>query len=208
MNLENDGERMDINYYKIDYNNLDVYQKSHYKRYVYAKSLIQKDEYVADMACGTGYGSMMLSENCKKVDGFDIDEITIDEIKKRYEAQSNVCFYSKNLLDINEYNKYDCIVSFETIEHFTPEEIKKLIKTFHYALKDKGRLIFSTPYDQQQCINSMKYHRIFKIKEEHIKKITNELFDINSFMYQNYDNHDLESNLPYKHFIICVATKK
>ena len=198
---------MDIDYYNLDYNNLDIYQKSHYKRYVFAKSLIQKDDYVADMACGTGYGTMLISENCKKIEGFDIDEITINEIKKRYEKASNVSFYSNNLLDVKEYNKYDRIISFETIEHFSPEEIKKLMKVFHSCLKNEGKLIFSTPYDQEQCIHSMKFHRTFKIKEEHIKKITNGLFDIDFFMYQNYDNHELETHLPYKHFIICVATK-
>ena len=99
MNLENDGERMDINYYDINYDRFDMYQKSHYKRYEMAKTLVKEDYIVADMACGSGYGSLMLSENCKEVHSVDIDKITIDEISKRYNKESKVKFYNKNLLD-------------------------------------------------------------------------------------------------------------
>ena len=84
INLENNGERMDINFYKMDYNSFDMYQKSHYKRYEFVSTLIDKDDVVGDMACGSGYGSIMLSKKCKQVFGYDIDKTTVNEIKNRY----------------------------------------------------------------------------------------------------------------------------
>ena len=71
MDLENDGERMDINYYNMDYNSFNIYQKSHYKRYEMAKTQVKENYIVGDMACGSGYGSLMLSETGKEVYGVD-----------------------------------------------------------------------------------------------------------------------------------------
>ena len=80
MNLENGGERMDINYYNMDYNNFNIYQKSHYKRYEFAKNFLLGNEVVGDFACGSGYGSVMMSEKSNFVYGHDICDITINEI--------------------------------------------------------------------------------------------------------------------------------
>lgn len=206
-NLENNGERMDIDYYTIDYDKLDMYQKSHYKRYEFATTQISVDDVVGDMACGTGYGSMMISKKCKEVKGYDIDSTTINEIKKRYENEGNVNFELKNLLDIEEIDVYDKIISFETIEHFNPQEISILINKFHKALKVGGKLIFSTPYNQEKSNDSMKYHRTFYIMEETIKNILNGLFEVENFQYQDYATHNLKGDTGIKHFIICVAKK-
>lgn len=207
MNLENNGERMDINYYDMNYNNFNMYQKSHFKRYEMAKKLIKEDYIVADMACGSGYGSMMLSENCKEVHGVDIDEITINEIKERYGNENKVFFYNKNLLDIDFENKFDMIVSFETVEHFEESDIDKLMHNFHKSLKDGGKLLFSTPYDQEKSRASMKWHKTFYITEDKIKNLIEKYFKIEDIWYQDYKTHDLNQDGMVKHFIICETKK-
>jgi 2-polyprenyl-3-methyl-5-hydroxy-6-metoxy-1,4-benzoquinol methylase len=207
INLENNGERMDIDFYSMDYNGFDGYQKSHYKRYEFATTKLNKEDIVGDMACGSGYGSMMLSKNCKEVQGYDIDEITVNEIKKRYINESNINFGVMNLLDITDENKYDKIISFETVEHFTPEEIKILMSKFHKALKKDGRLIFSTPYNQERSIFSMKFHKTFYITEDVIKEMVKGLFEVEQTHYQDYDTHEFKGNNGVKHFIICEVKK-
>jgi 2-polyprenyl-3-methyl-5-hydroxy-6-metoxy-1,4-benzoquinol methylase len=208
INLENDGERMDIDYYNLNYDELDMYQRSHYHRYLFAKNNIYTTDVVGDMACGSGYGSLMMSENCKEVHGFDIDRTTIDEINLRYKDCNKTIFKCKNLLDIDEENKYNVIVSFETIEHFTPEELPKVISTFHKALLPNGRLIFSTPWNQEKSQASMKHHKSFYITETIIETLLSDLFNIEKFGYQDYDTHHIKNDDGYKHFIICIATKK
>jgi 2-polyprenyl-3-methyl-5-hydroxy-6-metoxy-1,4-benzoquinol methylase len=208
INLENDGERMDIDYYNLVYDNLDTYQKSHYHRYLFIKNNISPTDIVGDMACGSGYGSMMLSENCKSVYGYDIDQTTIDEVKIRYKNCDKVNFQCKNLLDVTDENFYDVIVSFETIEHFTPEEIPKVIEMFHRALRLGGRLVFSTPWNQEKSHASMKHHKSFYITESTIEDFLRETFVIEKFGYQDYDTHHIKKDDGYKHFVLCVATKK
>lgn len=208
INLENGGERMDIDFYSMNYDNFDAYQKSHYKRYEFATTKLNSGDVVGDMACGSGYGTMMLSKNCKEIQGYDIDETTINEIRKRYAKESNVSFDVKNLLDITDENKFDKIVSFETIEHFTPSEIRSLLPKFHKALKENGRLIFSTPYNQEQSVYSMKFHRTFYITEDVIQEMVKDLFEVEEVYYQDYDTHNFKGNEGVKHFIICVVKKK
>lgn len=207
MNLENDGERMDINYYNMNYNFFDIYQKSHYKRYEMAKTQIEKNYVVADMACGSGYGSLMLSENCAEVHGVDIDVITIDEISKRYSNENKINFHCKNILDIDFENKFDAIISFETVEHFDESEIDSLMKKFHTALKENGFIIFSTPYNQPKTPASMKWHKTFNIVEQKMKELINGYFEIESIWYQDYQTHILKEDSQVKDFIICKAKK-
>jgi 2-polyprenyl-3-methyl-5-hydroxy-6-metoxy-1,4-benzoquinol methylase len=208
VNLENDGERMDINYYNMNYDNFDIYQKSHYKRYEAARALMREDFVVGDMACGSGYGSLMLAERCKEVHGVDIDEKTINEIKNRYKDEQKVTFYQKNLLDVDFENKFDAIVSFETVEHFEESEIHKLMGVFHRALKPNGFLLFSTPYNQEKIPASIKWHKTFYITEDKIKNLIQKFFNIKNTYYQNYNSHIIEKELELKHFIICEVEKK
>jgi cyclopropane fatty-acyl-phospholipid synthase-like methyltransferase len=206
-NLENNGERMDINFYNMNYDSFDMYQKSHYKRYILATETINENDVVGDMACGSGYGSLMLSKKCSKVFGYDIDKTTIEEIKQRYANETSVEFNEKNLLDIDEKEKFDKIVSFETIEHFTPEEIKSLIPIMHNALKEDGYLIFSTPYDQVENQYSRIFHRTFYIKEDTINSFLEGYFTVEKFLYQDYVSHEVVENISKKDFIICIAKK-
>lgn len=207
MNLENNGERMDINYYNMDYDKFDIYQKSHYKRYQFAKTRINNEDFVGDMACGSGYGSLILSEVGRKVCGIDIDEKTITEIDKRYKLENKVSFLQKNLLDIDYDSEFNVIVSFETIEHFSESEVDVLISNFHKALKKDGTFIFSTPYNQEKNPTSMKWHKTFYINEEKITSLIGKYFVINEIMYQDYETHELKTNIPKKDFIVCVAKK-
>jgi 2-polyprenyl-3-methyl-5-hydroxy-6-metoxy-1,4-benzoquinol methylase len=207
MNLENNGERMDIDYYNMNYNEFDIYQKSHFKRYEYAKTKIKKGDLIGDMACGSGYGSLILSEIGEKVHGIDIDTNTINEINKRYEQENKVNFIQKNLLNLDYNNMFDVIVSFETIEHFFESEIDLLIKNFHKALKPSGTFIFSTPYNQEKNYASMKWHKTFYITEETIKKILEKYFVIEEIWYQDYETHELKKEISKKDFIICQAKK-
>lgn len=205
-NLENNGERMDIDYYNMDYNNFDIYQKSHYKRYEFVKNFLKSEDIVGDFACGSGYGSMMMSEKCNLVIGNDLCQTTIDEVNNRYNTDK-VKFEQKNILKIDYNNFLNKIVSFETIEHFDENDIEQLFSVFHNSLKNDGKLIFSTPYNQEQSENSMRFHKTFYIVEEKIKKLLYPYFEIESFFYQNYDTHEIGNSIYPKHFLIAIAKK-
>lgn len=205
------GERVDITYSDhIDFEKLDMYEKSHLRRYEFATNAIGEDWICGDFACGTGYGSVMLSKKSKRIVGADINEKVIDGVRKRYNAISNVTFLKADLLALNIESEFDAIISFETIEHFPEEKIPLLLDKFNGLLKAKGKLIFSTPYMQDRSDAALKlgHHLTFYINEEKIERwLSDAGFSVVGFEYQNYDTHIIRKELDKKDFIICIALK-
>jgi 2-polyprenyl-3-methyl-5-hydroxy-6-metoxy-1,4-benzoquinol methylase len=209
--LGGNGERVDIQLQtNFNFDKLDVYQKNHLTRYEFAKELIDVGAVCGDFACGTGYGSVLISDKASKVIGADIDSLVISAIQERYKEKANVSFLNENLLNLNFTNLFDTILSFETIEHFEEENINLLLKIFANALKEKGQFIFSTPYMQEKSEGAMKlgFHLTFDINEKKIEDWLDEAgLKIESIYYQNYDTHFIKKELVKKDFIICIAKK-
>jgi 2-polyprenyl-3-methyl-5-hydroxy-6-metoxy-1,4-benzoquinol methylase len=211
MSLGNNGERLDMKYNKDAlFEDLDVYEKSHVNRYKYAQKIIPTGLVVGDFACGTGYGSVILSETAKEVNGVDISKKTIQEVKKRYRAHKNINFINQNLLELKFENYFDYIVSFETVEHLEENLIPPVFKKFHQALKPGGKLILSTPYMQETPPPEvpLNYHLTHEIDEKKIESwLATSGFKSEIFKYQNYDTHEIVDSLESRDMIICVARK-
>lgn len=209
--LENRGERVDIKYSsKNNFNKFNIYQKSHYKRYEFAYKDISENDIVGDMACGTGYGSALLSNKAKEIIAVDISKETIKKISKRYNYINKIKFICLDLLNISYNNYFDKIISFETIEHLEEDKIIKIFSNFYNALKPNGSLIFSVPYMQKESEQAIKmgFHKTFLIDEEKIKKWLKETnFELFSINYQNYKTHEIKNNMEEKDFLI-ITTKK
>ena len=208
--LDGDGERVDINYYKMRYENFDMYQKSHYHRYKFAQNYIKNTDVVGDFACGSGYGTMMLAEKAKQVIGVDLNEDVVNYISDRYAKEKKVSFTANDLLNLEYDELLDVIVSFETVEHLTEENIVKLFSRYHKALKKGGRIIFSTPYNQEESEAAIKmgFHLTFYIVEETVQRwMKNAGFEIETMKYQNYQEHEVCDFLEKKVFIICIGKK-
>ncbi|OYR32935.1 methyltransferase domain protein [Brucella lupini] len=96
---------------------------------------ICENKTVLDLACGEGYGSYLMAKHwhAKKVVGVDISEEAIDKAKENFHG-TNIKFINSSAEKITEVlgrQKFDLIVSFETIEHindpiFFIERIKSL----------------------------------------------------------------------------------
>jgi 2-polyprenyl-3-methyl-5-hydroxy-6-metoxy-1,4-benzoquinol methylase len=211
--IESNGERVDIFYKasKINLEKFDIYQKSHYYRYQFAKELIDSQMICGDFACGTGYGSVILAEKAQKVFGVDINPLVIQTIKNRYKKNKNVEFILGDLLKISDKSKYDLITSFETVEHFNEQDIPRFFSLCYQALKPNGKFIFSTPYKQEKSEAAIKlgFHLTFNIDEDKISLwLVNAGFSADFYKYQNYETHNIEDQLEKKDFIICMAHKK
>jgi 2-polyprenyl-3-methyl-5-hydroxy-6-metoxy-1,4-benzoquinol methylase len=209
--LGNNGERVDIQLQRVfNFDKLDIYQKNHYKRYEFAKDIINSGDVCGDFACGTGYGSVMISDKANNVIGADLDSEVITAIRERYKKKTNISFLNENLLNLKFDNLFNTIISFETIEHFAEEDIKLLLNIFAKSLKENGQLIFSTPYRQERSVGAIKlgFHLTFYIDENKINGWLHEAgLKTESFQYQNYDTHDIQKDLEKKDFIICIARK-
>ncbi len=113
----------------------------HVERYNFA-SKFAANMAVLDIACGTGYGSIILKDaGAYSVTGVDISKDAVEYAKQN--STSEVNYFYGSIIDFNGGTKYDCIVSFETIEHV--DDYMKALKHLWDLLKDDGILILSTP---------------------------------------------------------------
>lgn len=116
--------------------------QAHVGRYIFANEFV-KNKVVLDAACGSGYGSYMLSKTAKSVYGVDISNNALEMATKMYNAKNII--YSKGdirKLDFKN-NTFDVVVSFETIEHIL--QGPEFLRECHRVLKPGGLLIISTP---------------------------------------------------------------
>ena len=209
--LENKGERIDIDMTKeLVFDKLNLFQKIHLNRYVYVNSLIEKNTVNLDVACGTGYGTILLSEKSTSIEGYDIDGPVIAHIQKRYQNYHQVTFGVLNVLELQIQNKYDNIISFETLEHFDEADIITILNKYHSALKSGASLYFSTPYKQKNDwrMKILGHHKTFDIDEAKIKEwLTKTGFRLDFIKYQNYTNFLVEDTINDSDILICKAIK-
>ena len=99
---------------------------------------------VLDAACGTGYGSFVLSEKAKSVLGVDLSKQAII-FAKYHHKRKNLKFLNSNILHINNKTTFDMIVSVETIEHLNKLDSKNWLIKCSKLLKKNGIFVCSCP---------------------------------------------------------------
>jgi SAM-dependent methyltransferase len=158
----------------------------HMGRYLFAKSFVS-GKTVLDAACGSGYGSKILSENAKKVIGIDKCRETISYCNSRYKDKN--LFYSQMDCKCLAFpaSSFDIVISFETFEHLQDplifsQELKRV-------LKDNGIILISTPNKENFSIYTKGKKNPFHFKEftesEFVEIINND-FKLESVLGQRY----------------------
>ena len=95
---------------------------------------------VADMGCGTGYGSALLSES-NSVIGIDVSRNALDYASKKYPVSEYVQGSAVSLPFRNSV--FDAVIAFEVVEHL--EHGERLLAEAHRILKVGGTLFISSP---------------------------------------------------------------
>ncbi|MCX6171910.1 MAG: class I SAM-dependent methyltransferase [Flavobacterium sp.] len=162
----------------------------HIDRYLIATKYVE-NKLVLDIACGSGYGTYIIASKGKanKVIGVDLNEDAIQYGNYKYKNDS-VERLVGDATNFKYKNKFDVVVSFETIEHI--KNYNLFIENLYNNLNYGGLLIISTPINKittTKLINP--YHEIewsffdfhdlfldkFKIKDIYIQKIELEDYD-------------------------------
>lgn len=135
---------------------------AHIGRYKTALPFIE-NKIVLDIACGSGYGTKLISARAKKVYGVDVDKNAINYAKANYLADNIVYKQASGLSIPLEDNSIDVVVSYETIEHIA--NYKKFLAEIKRVLKPEGVLILSTPNDEEYPEGNHFHYHEFKHKE-------------------------------------------
>ena len=158
----------------------------HFERYEFAKKYLKPDFVVLDAACGTGYGSDILSKSVKKVIGVEISSHALSWAKDHYK-NPNLEFKKGDLsrpLDFPD-SHFDAIISFETLEHV--ENQKNMLGEFGRILKPGGILVISSP-DKDIITGKGESDNKFHIKEltkKEFIKLMNDYFNVKEIFGQS-----------------------
>lgn len=116
-----------------------------------------------DVACGAGYGSQMLAEACPGIEvvGGDYDPEAVRFATAKYSGP-NLSFVRADVTNWDESlgdRQFDCIVSFDTIEHIEHREV--MMQSLVEHLTPDGMLLLSTPVKSQNVLNpGWEHHKI------------------------------------------------
>jgi ubiquinone biosynthesis O-methyltransferase len=148
----------------------------HMRRYETATRYV-KGKRVLDIACGTGYGSQILSHaGAIAVVGVDICSETIKYAKKHYQ-ESNVEFVCANAEQFEWCQQFDVVVSFETIEHvFHPDRFLDQLRSL---MVPEGKLLLSVPLGETRHID--RYHLHAFSQDDMFALIEKAGFSINQY---------------------------
>ena len=137
---QNRSERMDASEEIFD----ETRRAFHLARYEFACDYVAGKD-VADIACGTGYGSelLRLEGNAKSVIGVDIDQRAIEYAAARHEAEGCEYRCAPGTATGLPADSVDVVVSFETLEHVPDDQA--LIAEFVRILQPAGVLVCSVP---------------------------------------------------------------
>lgn len=122
----------------------DVEQRNqHIERYKFACTYARNKD-ILDIACGEGFGSHMLaSAGSRRTIGVDISKESIEEAKRKYRLDNLEFLVGDAQAVLFPQNRFDLIVSFETIEHLQLPDKHLFAKI--KMLKSDGMHICSTP---------------------------------------------------------------
>lgn len=140
------GERVELRQMQ---NRPDIIME-HIARYNFALQFVANRN-VLDAACGSGYGTVILSWMADSVLGVDIDQSTIDLAKANFGEEAFGVMDLRKPHDIDF--KFDTVVSFETIEHLIdPMPFLKWVRS------KNAQLIFSIPLNMPSEFHKVVYH--------------------------------------------------
>lgn len=153
-------------------------RKDHLLRYELAANFLEKEfnqnkTYGVDIFCGNGYGSYLVASKLKntKILSVDASKEAIELANNYYKIENRIKFINKFFPFELEKDKYDYVISFESIEHI--QDDIQFIETIISAIKNNGYWFLSTPNEEKMSLkkNNNKFH--FR---HYTNKMVNDIF--------------------------------
>jgi 2-polyprenyl-3-methyl-5-hydroxy-6-metoxy-1,4-benzoquinol methylase len=157
----------------------------------FANLFIKSGMNVLDAACGSGYGSNIISKKAKSVLSLDYSWPAIKFAKENFKSKK-ISFMKTNIMNFKFNRKFDAIISVETLEHLNKEDGLKWLQNCYKNLNKNGIFICSSPLlrirNKKPFITNP--HHLHELKKTelflHLKRIFNTK-NVNAFI-QETDN--------------------
>ncbi|MFD2043329.1 class I SAM-dependent methyltransferase [Ornithinibacillus salinisoli] len=203
--LKDTGERVIPDKMKI----LNGLLLEHLARYHFAAEYVHGR--VLDFASGSGYGTHIIAKLCKRkvneVVGVDYDRDAIDYAKNKYYHPLS-SFVEGDVTDPELPQKlgtFDCILSFETIEHIHEEE--RFLHNIYQLLNPGGTLILSTPFGEGRGKPSGQEFHVHQLTVDEFKDLFG-IYQSTTFYYQKGVLIEPESSAEGRAYPLGIAICK
>lgn len=127
-----------------------------YALYLLKDSEIQKEP-VLNIACGSGYESIILAKKGAYVFAFDISPKSVDMAQKRASLNNLTEKIHSEVMSVYNLNFCDCRFNYiygnACLHHF---ELEKAIKEIHRVLKPGGKAIFCEPFGASKVFQAIR----------------------------------------------------
>lgn len=141
----------------------------HFQRYNAVLDIV-KGKKILDAACGTGYGTALMSSTAASATGIDISSEAIEYAKHHYSECTNAHYVEASIASLPfPDHSFDVIVSFETIEHVDGELQNSFLREIKRCLREDGILIMSSP-DKRTYSDLPGFQNEFHIKEFYVEE--------------------------------------
>lgn len=174
---------------------------AHLNRYHWVSDYVTNKK-VLDLACGTGFGSLYLTNEGKAthVIAGDCNEKAIEYCEAKHNKQPNLTFKRIDAENFTLSEKMDVIVSFETIEHL--KNPKLFLQNCSKYLNENGIFFVSTPVSMLPIdTKPVNKHHLIEWNITEFAKIMQSFFTIESFFIQPYHKFNPHSLTIYKKII-------
>lgn len=192
--------------------NSEIFDESrrefHLSRYQFAQQFCE-NKIVLDGACGTGYGSAIISDVAESVMGIDCDHDAILYATEHY--KNHKCNFLKSYVELTPFhdNAFDTIISFETVEHTLCP--KSHLKEIARLIKEDGVVLLSVPNSW-----GLTDHHFWDFNFDMLKDLAFNFFTNVDFYYNNSSIYNqlggigvYNENTPSECIIaVCKGVKK
>lgn len=147
-------------YSRNDYNNF----LNHCKFYQFCGQFV-KDQSVADVGCGSGYGCELLANSgAGKVCGCDVSKHALDYAKQHFGDRTD--FTNQTITDLKLYadNCFDIVISSEVLEHIKEYGLDaKAVAELRRITRPGGLVIVGTPNSELLGDHGFSFHEINRL---------------------------------------------
>ncbi len=164
---------------------------------------IQPQAKVLELCCGDGFNTRnFYSHRAKTIKALDFDSTAICHARK-YNTHENIEFIQGDIRNQIPDGQFDNIVWDAAIEHFTEEEIAKIMRTIKSRLISTGILSGYTLVERDDGTKHLHQHEYeFKSKEDLVRFFTPHFNNVKVFETIYPERHNLyffasDSTLPF-----------
>ncbi|GJL53178.1 MAG: hypothetical protein NPIRA02_03100 [Nitrospirales bacterium] len=174
-------------------------------RYKFVARLIKKTDRVLEIGCGSGLGSVFLSQFCSHVTGMDVKNTEIAEARA-LNPRDNVEFQMGDVFDVEASQRYDVVVALDVIEHMPVEQGHQLVAAMAGHLHPSGMTVIGSPslysYQYQSALSKASHVKCYD-QEELLNLIEHYFARTTAFSMNDEVVHTGFSKMAWYYFVLA-----